>query len=163
MIGVEPVCAHFTYTGSPKPTEGQPWNACSQTMILTTNPIRIHLLGHNPEETRIHSSGIQPCSLAENMRNLRRIAIKSTPVDQMGVIETNERKKGWKRLPKTCAMSSGRAALAMGGKGGGWNGNRSPQACRNICGEAEPRGRAVIRKTSNLLFVLFHAFIAFFK
>jgi len=63
-------------------------------MILTTNPIRIQLLGHKPDETRIHCTGIQPCSLAENIGNLRRIAIKSTPIDQMRVIETNERKKG---------------------------------------------------------------------
>jgi len=63
-------------------------------MIRTTNPIRIQLLAHNPEEIRIHCSDIQPCSLVENIGNLRRIAIKSTPVDQMGVIETNQRKKG---------------------------------------------------------------------
>ena len=70
-----------------------PMKCLQPTMILTTNPIRIQLLADKPEETRIHCSGIQPCSLAENMRNLRRIAIKSTPVDQMRVIEKKERKK----------------------------------------------------------------------
>jgi hypothetical protein len=61
-------------------------------MVLTTDPIRIQLLAHKPEEIRIHYSGIQPRPLTENIRNLRRIAIKSTPIDQMPVIKNNKRK-----------------------------------------------------------------------
>jgi len=91
---MEKVCAHFTCTGSSKPAKGYPMKCLQPTMRLTTNPIRIHLLANKPEEIRIHCSSIQPCSLADSIRNLRRIAIKSTPVDQMCVIENNEREKG---------------------------------------------------------------------